>query len=379
VRLRPGWGDQLVFEAQRKVGEARIGGLSIEVVPKVGMDVLLEAFSWASDVRIGLNRDRLGTAGATRALTLRQALAAGLVMQLEELVRGDVHRAYVERHERLQTLRGRPTFERLGDHPAPLGVPCHYVQLTRRTAPNALLTLGAEVAARTLGRTTLAGKARALWSTLSEIAPAPEGSVAAHVFSSARDALGHRYQPYRHALDLTQMLVLGGGPITAVGDGGMSGWWVDMPSVFERIVTLGVQRACERRGLHVAVQPRHVGAILDADRRPYQATQPDLEVRDALGQLIAIIDAKYKPYLAADPATRSPLRRVDREDLYQLAFYGQTATGSPRLLIACPRVGDADDEITATHRTLSFGPHSVELFGVDLEALSRTGELDMNL
>ncbi|MEM1350078.1 MAG: hypothetical protein AAGI01_16075, partial [Myxococcota bacterium] len=264
VRVRPGWSEQLVFEARRKVGEARVGALSIEVVPKVGMNALLGAFAQASSVHIGLSQDRLGTSGATRELTLRQALAAGLVMQLEELVRGDVHRAYIARRERLQTLRGRPTFERLGDQPTPLGVPCHYVQLTRHTAPNALLTLGAEAASNILGRTALAGAARALWSTLHEIAPAPAGSLSAHAFSSARGALGHRYQPYRHALDLTQMLLLGGGPVTAVGDGGMSGWWVDMPSVFEHIVTLGVQRAGEQRGHHVAAQPRHVGAILDA-------------------------------------------------------------------------------------------------------------------
>ena len=141
-------------------------------------------------------------------------------------------------------------------------------------------------------------------------------------FAAALGALGHRDRPrYEPVMALARMLLVGGGPMAVVGRGGIAGWWLDMPTLFERVTTSGVVAWAKSQGLRAVVQPRHKRAILDGQWRPYREARPDVELHDAQGRLIAVVDAKYKAYVDAD-VTGAPIRPVDPADIYQLAFYG---------------------------------------------------------
>ncbi len=216
------------------------------------------------------------------------------------------------------------------------------------------------------------GMARQVHEALAGLVTRTTADAAA--ITAAIEDLGHRYQSYRPALQLARMLLLGGGPIAVVGEGGISGWWIDMPSLFERAVTQGVARWADRMGYRAVAQPRHRGAILDADRALYQETRPDVEILDGDGRVLAIVDAKYKEYLRSDSARGAPARSIDPQDLYQLSFYGRSAPEA-RLFLVAP-LEDAP-QIAPRYRTLHIHDATLEVVGLDLARLPEAGALPL--
>ena len=353
--------------ANRKVGEVQIGELLVRVEPHIEIASMLALLGWLARARVHLRPEPLGSGGEQR-FTLRQALAAGLIFSAGELLQSDLHRAYERREARLNTPRGRPQFARFGRAPLATGVPCQYLELTRDTLPNRALLAGVNEAVAVLSGTELEPRARRVEAALGALATRPARGRSD--FIRAYDALGHRWQAYTEALDLARMLLFGGGPISVVGRGGMSGWWIDMPSLFERAVTRAVSAWAESIGLRARAQPRHRAAILDAHAQVYHEARPDIEILER-GRVVAIVDAKYKEYLRAG-ARGAPARMIERGDLYQLAFYGQMFCEA-KLIIVSPE--EAGASIDARWRTLHLNEATLELVGVDLDGLPSTGAL----
>lgn len=369
VRISPEFSGKVRVSATRKVGEAQLGELFVRVEPHIEVGSMVELLAWLTRGRVHLLETALG-ATSKRAFSLRIAVAAGFVIATEELLRGEVHRSYARRQERLLVLRGRPDFARLGEGPSAVGVPCRYLELSRDTAPNRALAAGANEALGLLAETRFEGSARQVVRALAQLVTRPMGR--AQDFASARDEIGHRHEAYHAVLDLAQMLLLGGGPVSVVGKGGMSGWWIDMPALFERAVIEAVQRWADRKGWRTRTQPRHRGAILDANLELYQEIRPDLEVVDADGQVLALIDAKYKAYLRPGDGREEVARKVDRQDLYQLAFYGSSAPDARLFLVAPAEPGAL---IPERYRTLHMHDRELQIRGLPLAGLPVRGEL----
>ncbi len=371
LRVTPGFDEHLELHATRKVGELQVGKLLVSVLPEMATDALLEVLGWMLGANLHLLDQSLGLERFVQGgLTIQKALAAGLVLEVRGLVRGEMHRDYVRRQERLMTLRGRPDFSRQGAQPPAQGIHCRYIELTRDTLPNRVLGAALARASTLLAGTSFEVEAlhhaRQLAHLVSVRAPITLVDI-----MQAREQLGHRFHTYDASLLLARLLLCGGGPVSVVGSGGVSGWWIDMPSLFERAVVEGVRHWAQRQGFVVRVQPRHQGAILDASLEVYREARPDLMIYDTSRQrALAIVDAKYKPYFRADDSPqRRPLRQVDREDLFQLAMYMGLAPEA-RTMIVSPAEPHRP-MIAQRYTELYLNQRRLELVGVDLSRLPK--------
>lgn len=390
VKVRPTFREgEIELLATRKVGELQVGELLVSVMPHVSGEALLRVLGWMLGANVHLLDGAMGMQlpSHTDGFSLRKALAAGLVISTRQIVRHELHRDYRRHHERLLTLRGQPDFARQGVMPDALGLPCRYLELTRDTLPNRVLHGALEVAHQLLSGTSFEQEAARLHQSFSQLVPSRLSHGGAQLVTleqlrQAHEMTVHRYPRYAASLVLARLLLFGGGPVSVVGEGGMSGWWVDMPSLFEHAVIQGATRWAERRGLRPHAQPRYQGAILDAQAQVYREARPDLIIRDGSDdRVIALLDAKYKPYfrarrtLSSSETPGAPLRPVDRDDLFQMAMYIGLAPHA-RYLLAAPCEPDWP-EIAARYRTLSLHDQRLELIPVRLEELASRGELPL--
>jgi 5-methylcytosine-specific restriction endonuclease McrBC regulatory subunit McrC len=354
-------GDQVQLMARRRVGEVAVGDLSIEVRPHLPVGDLFHLFAWTSGARLSLLDSALGSA-SDRETRLIETLAFGLVLEAEQILRGDIHRTWQSRDERLLVLRGRPRFEQLGAAPAALGVPCTYAEVTRDTPLNQLIAAGLSAATRVLSRQHLwLRRARAVAHAFLDLA---RSSWPTRVdFTTARERITPRTEGYRSALVLTEWLLLGGGPLSTSGGGGASGWWLDMPTLFELSVAQAVARDAQAAGLSVRAQPVHRYAITYRDGQAYQKVRPDLEIFRG-ETVVAVLDAKYKDYGLGMPGG-APQRRVAAGDLYQLAFYGSIVQSKPALIFVVP-ADPAGSPLGERWRHLHVANRPVTIVGVDL-------------
>ena len=388
VSVRPTFREgEIELVATRKVGELQVGELMISVMPHVSGDALLRVLGWMLGANVHLIDGAMGMRipSYSEGFSLRKALAAGLVISIRQIVRHELHRDYKRQQERLLTLRGQPDFARQGIRPDALGLPCRYLELTRDTLPNRALHGALEVAHQLLSGTSFEQEAARHHQAFSQLVPSRQVHGGAQLVTleqlrQAQEMTVHRYPRYAASLVLARLLLFGGGPVSVIGDGGMSGWWVDMPSLFEHAVIQGATRWAERRGLRAQAQPRYQGAILGGQARVYREARPDLILRDGNSdEVLALLDAKYKPYFRAKTSTHSkdgagaPLRPVDREDLFQMAMYIGLAPGA-RYLLAAPFEPDWP-AIAGRYRTLTLHEQRLQLVPVALDELARRGEL----
>ena len=359
---------------KRNVGEARVGALHVRVAPRLPVGDVVRLFAWTRERDLKLLAPALGAASVGTS-SFAEVLAAGLVVEAERILAGDLHRAWRRREERLLLLRGRPAFERMGAAPAALGVACRYLEGTHDTRLNRLLAVGTGRAARLLYRHTgWLRRARAVAQAMLDLAPGGgEARPLSADFAAGRAELTPRTQGYRSALWLAEWIAVGGGPLTTAGAGGPVGWRLDMAALFEAAVTRSVRRELEPLGFRVDAQARDRTAILDGGGKVYREVRPDIEVRDGAGAVIAILDAKYKTYgqVSTDGA---PAWKVENDDLYQLAFYGArfppTLDGRPPVQLAIVSPSDPDaPPLGETWTNLSVGGQPLRLVAVDVARL----------
>ncbi len=365
--LRLGWDGTVRLQAGRHVGELAVGELLITVEPHLTVPDLFALYAWTEGVRLDLLNQAIGQ-HAARCTHLLEAIALGLVVECERILRGDLHRAWTRRDERLLVLRGSPRFDRIGAGPPALGIPCRYLEGTRDTAPNRLLAAGLISACRRLTRHPEAlRRARPVTAAFCDLATPtlPDASD----FTATLDRLTWRTEPYRPALQLSRWLLLGGGPLASVGSGGPSGWHLDMAALFESAVTKAVAWEAACLGLRVRLQPRERRAIMDAEGRTYREVRPDIEVLDG-NRVVVVVDAKYKRY-AEGGSEGAPVRPVSNDDIYQLAFYGAAMGTQPQLVIVAPT--NPNHPLGARWCEISLAGQRLHIVGVDLAKLPRGG------
>ncbi len=379
VRVEPGFQGKLKFVATRKVGEVQVGRLLVTVLPAISNAALIQVLSWMIGVNLHVLNHSLGiNLQSIHGFTLKKALAAGLVLAVQDIVQHELHRDYIRRQERLMTLRGQPDFARVGMQPNALGISCKYLELTRDTLPNRVLYHAMKISHQLLQGSSFEADSSRLIQVLSHLVDEhdyADGSVTLDMIQKAQEVTIHRYPRYVSALILARLILFGGGPVTVVGSGGSSGWWVDMPSLFEHAVVQGIKRWGQRVGLLIKAQPRYQGAILDASAQVYREARPDVMVYErASRKVLAVVDAKYKPYFRAkDKDKAEPLRPVDREDLFQMAMYMGIAPDARHILVA-PYEEDRP-KISERYQELYLHERRLELLPVSLPALVHQGEL----
>ncbi len=368
VDLRLGWDGTARLHAGCQVGELAVGDLLVTVEPHLTVPDLFALYAWTEGVRLDLLDQAIGQ-HADRPRHLLEAIAMGLVVECERIMRSDLHRAWMRREERLLVLRGSPRFDRIGTAPPALGVPCRYLEGTRDTPPNRLLAAGLISACRRLTRHPEAlRRARPVTAAFCDLATPTRPDISD--FTAAMERLTWRTEPYRPALLLARWLLFGGGPLAAVGGGGPTGWHLDMAKLFEAAVAKAVAREAADLGLWSRPQPRERRAILDADGHPYREIRPDVEVLDG-DRVVAVVDAKYKRYAEGKGNDEGePVGRISNDDLYQLAFYGAAVGTQPLLVIAAP--SDPERPVGSRWCAIRLAEEQrLNLVGVDLAKLTR--------
>ena len=290
--------------ATRYVGVAHIGDeLELRVEPKVGVRRLVELLGisrerirWDldADPDLGISPDLVGV------------IAAALAAQVGVLTARGLLHGYRRVDEARPTVKGRI---RVGAQMArrsglPLPVELRYDQLTTDIAENQLLAGAVQVLLRlsTLP-SPIRSRLRRLRHALIEVTPTlPSSQVAV----PTRTRLNQHYWP---AIDLAALVLRSCSLDESVGDQRGTGFLVDMDKVFEDVVTIGLADRLRRDELYVTGQDSHA---LDRDRR--LTIQPDIVVRNAAGQVVDVLDVKYKL-----PTQRS----ITNADVYQVVVYAQ--------------------------------------------------------
>jgi len=369
VGLTPLLDGRVEVRARGRVGELATGSLHVRVRPRYPAGDLVRLFCWTQ----GATLHALDEQGVSRPgeATFQELLSQAMVREAERLLATDLVRRWQRRSDVLQILRGRPDFARMGERPPALGLPCRYQELSTDTLENRLVRAGLEAALRWI-RPSQRMRARASATTFADLASAQWPCLDHYRLATLNRT--PRTEGYRAALQLSRWLVLGGGPISTWGASGVSGWWLDMPALFERVVAKGVSAWAAERGWSVLPQKVRSYRVLDGVGESYQRVIPDLEVWDR-NRLLAIVDAKYKRY-GEGTGTREPVKRIDRADLYQLAFYGASSPGKPRLVVASPAPVDGKG-LAPRWKRLDVGGQHLDLIEVDLRKVVTTGTIPL--
>jgi len=290
--------------ATRHVGVALIGeSLELRVEPKVGVRRLVELLGISRErVRWDLDADPdLGISP-----DLAGVVAAALAAQVGVLTARGLLQGYRRIDEARPTVKGRI---RVGAQMArrsglPLPVELRYDQLTIDIAENRLLAGAVEALLRLPSLpTSIRTRLRRLRHALIEVTPTPPSR---EIPVPTRTRLNQHYWP---AVDLALLVLRSCSLDETVGDQRGTGFLVDMDKVFEDVVTLGLGDRLRRQDLYVTGQDSHP---LDRDRR--LSIQPDIVVRNAGGQVVDVLDVKYKL-----PTQRS----ITNADVYQVVVYAQ--------------------------------------------------------
>jgi 5-methylcytosine-specific restriction enzyme subunit McrC len=289
VRPGPAVGTWTV-RADRKVGAARVGDVELRIEPKVPVARLLFLLGYARNPRGW--RDE--TVAVPEYLDLIPALAAALWRQMDRALRLGLLQGYRTVEETSPVLRGRlRETDQLGRWLGlPLPLEIRHDEYTVDTPENRILASAAERMLRVPG---VDGESRRmlrhLANRLTGVTRLNQGEPAPQWRPSRLNAR------YHIALRLAELVLAGSSVDAGVGRVVSNGFLVDMPRVFEDFLFAALRRHIEARyGGAVAPQvPSH----LDQGRRI--DLRPDILWRRG-GQILAIVDAKYKAYTPAGDA-----------------------------------------------------------------------------
>lgn len=320
VDIVRGWsGGPSVARAGRRVGSVKVGGLRVDVEPRMASAefATLVRYAWGHPAAQAPTTARVDRQGLDELLGRLLADEAAAL-----LARGPARR-YERRVERLPVVRGRPLFAQNfpWDPSAPTGLVCAHHLLTADNAHNRIVRAALERApgldvSSTTRRDLL--RQRAEWRRVAEASEPGPSDVA-----QALQRTDRLTEHYALALRLSGALLAGMRPSGVFEEGQVSaGLTLDMAVLFEAFVARALGEWAPARGLTVREQTVDGHAFLDAGGSRYRSVRPDLVVsRD--GVPVAVVDAKYKPYWASRSEAGTPARRVSTGDLYQLFFYAQ--------------------------------------------------------
>lgn len=325
-------GQLLVRRRVHLVGAAHFGGRLIATLSVVPVRTFLGMVQLAYGVAAPTS-DALGLDEARTPDLLRAALGASLVRAVELAAKRHVEKVYVTKEDSLDTIRGRPLWNRqLGA--APPRVVCRYEVQTTDSLLSRLLLAGLVAARRLQPHGPLRRRADRQVFSWTGLASRP-ATVTREDFRRATDGLNRQTEHYRPALALAEALLLGHGAPTDTDAAGYDMPTYNLATMFERIVELLTRAAASDHKLSVKAQHTRSDALVDGEGAVYRRIRPDLVIYRA-GKPIAVLDAKFKlPYLTG--GHRPPMSsRVVLADAYQLFFYAERLRRLYRLQAPVP-------------------------------------------
>ncbi len=323
-----------------RVGVARVGDVELWITPKLSIQRLFFLLGYARDEK-GWRSEDLDLGEAPDLLT---AIADAFARQADRALQQGLIQGYRVTEESLPLLRGRlreadQMRRRFG---LVLPVEVRYDDYTVDIAENRLLLAAAQ---RLLRIGPLPPRVRrSLLHTVLKLADV-EALVPGQPLPTWRPTrLNVRYHV---ALRLAELVLRGGSVEQRKGAMAISGFMLDMPSIFEDFVTAALGADLAEVGGRVRAQdPWH----LDEDRAIRM--KPDLVWYSTEGVVRAVIDAKYK----AEKPSGFP-----DADLYQMLAYC-TALGMERGHLVYAK----GHEPAVTHRVRNVGVEIVQ-HAVDLD------------
>lgn len=192
-------------------------------------------------------------------------------------------------------------------------------------------------AANQLGRTVHSPSRRRRLRDISGVLT-DAGRLAPGLAEARRLHLGPQHQGLKPALEVAILLLEGRGVTHAAGDFEISGFLWKSDVVYERFVYFLARKAAHRLGLRVSKHAIGFGELIRGHGSKL-ATTPDVVFRDAAGEPVAVLDAKYKTFGT----------RPKSADTYQILTGGHVL-GCQRVALTYPH--DTDTEI-ATWRVAS--------------------------
>jgi 5-methylcytosine-specific restriction enzyme subunit McrC len=315
-------GDDVEFIAGTKVGSVQVGGLRVDVMPRLGSPELATLIRYALGGPVeAMERSHIGH----ERVGLDELLCLIFAEELAQIRQIGLSRRYVDRRQWVSALRGRPDF--LGSFPwndaGMASIVCRFHELTCDNLDNQLVLAGLERACLMAVSVDTRRKLldhRQAWASLAS----PMSAAGRSEFAKARGKYTRLSEHYRLGHNLAEIILQGLSPaaVYEAGEQPTRGLYVDIPYLFERFVERLLRNAIKGRGLRIESQQSDRGALIDAEGNLYRSVRPDLMLYDQ-DTPVAVLDAKYKDYWEADPGSGAPKQRISNEDLYQLFFYAQ--------------------------------------------------------
>jgi 5-methylcytosine-specific restriction enzyme subunit McrC len=248
-------------------------------------------------------------------LSLPDFLLERFVYLLRERITGGLHKGYVEQFEELAQIRGGIDLAaQMRSGPGlPQRFACHFDELSVGVPCNRLVK---SIAERLLVSPWLIQHGRSsLEPLLSQFAEIESLPLTAEAFAQV---LGDpRVADYRPLLELGQILVTASSSsCSKIG----ATFLLDMERLFERYVTLGLQRLLVDLDASIVAQPRLMWHEQNAGQ-PELSLRPDLVIRKK-GDC-SVVDVKWKEFTG----------RPEREDLHQILAYAAAASARRAILV----------------------------------------------
>ena len=337
------------------VGSLVVDDMRILIRPKISLEnlfLLLEVGlpeqAWRKeDFDYAVNHDLVSSLVSFYARTVETTLARGL------------YRSYRERHEDLQTVRGRIDFgKQLSRARLPLPVACRYGEFTADVTENRGLRAAVRIALRVPG-VPVADRRRLMRElvAMEEVSDAPISGDDLQRVHYTR--LNQHYQP---AVGLARLLLDNLTLVDRRGATTAASFMVNMNDLFERFVTERLHRALQGR----LVVRSQASDYLDTGREI--SIRPDLRFRYPGSDPDAYVgDVKYK--LTTDAQGRTT-------DYYQLLAYTTALKLPEGVLIYCRTDGDKPaGEITVRNAGKKLHVHAVDMTGSPAEVAKELEQL----
>ena len=209
-----------------------------------------------------------------------------------------------------------------------------------------------------------------VWRSLADPLP----GVKLHQFTAALSGLNRQTEPYRSALLLAQVLLLGVDPPGAYEVGSLLAPLprFDLAQLFERVTARLVRTAAASVHLETRTQHNRGDVLVDAEGDTYRRVRPDLVLFRA-GVPVGVLDAKYRSRYTT---YREGDYRVAPADIYQMFFYSERIARLYHLpsaipgFILAPTLSPDHLDVPENRRTIFWESLAARTLGTSLRVLA---------
>jgi 5-methylcytosine-specific restriction enzyme subunit McrC len=309
--------DQYVVTAKEWVGQFPIGdSISIRVEPKIPIANIF----WMLDVALDLRSLRVWDDALERVASIEdvfEQLSKILARQVSRRIRKGLHRAYVERTEDIEVVRGRvdvsASVSRLRSAPRLI---CSFDEHTADTIDNQILLRALELASSVPIRDE--GIAASVRRVRRDLA----GAVSSRAIRP-QDLVSCKYsrltEDYRPLHALSRFFINHVGPKLDSGESEVMPFAVEMPKLFEEFVASWLNEHAPPILEFIPQYTLQMSANIDLKLRVDLVAK-----RRDTREIVAVLDTKYKAH-----------NRPDTSDVGQVALYAHE-TGARRAVLIYP-------------------------------------------